>query len=315
MSRYRILSFDGGGIRGLLTATLLERLEAARPGFLAKADFCAGVSTGGIIALGMAAGLPPSTVVDLYESKAGVVFADSVLDDIRDLGRLTGAEYSNANLKRELEAHFGSMTLGDLPKKVLIASFDLDNEASGPGSVRSWKPKFFHNFPGPDADADDRAVDVALRTSAAPTYFPVYQGYVDGGVATNNPSMCALAQAIDAGTGGQPLDDIVMLSFGTGFNPRYLAGEESDWGLLQWARPVFDIILDGSTGVADYQCARLLSARYHRLNPILPGPIGLDDISQVPLLKQIGEQTDLTSTLDWLSRQYMVDATDASRSG
>jgi hypothetical protein len=118
--------------------------------------------------------------------------------------------------------------------------------------------------------------------------------------------MCALAQAIDAGTGGQALDDIVMLSFGTGFNPSYLAGQESDWGLLQWARPVFDIILDGSTGVADYQCARLLGTRYHRLNPILPGPIGLDDISQVPLLKQIGEQTDLTSTLDWLDRIYLA---------
>jgi hypothetical protein len=74
----------------------------------------------------------------LYESKAGVVFADSVLDDIRDLGRLIGAEYSTANLKRELEARFGGMMLGNLAKRVLIASFNLDNEASGPGSVRSW---------------------------------------------------------------------------------------------------------------------------------------------------------------------------------
>jgi patatin-like phospholipase/acyl hydrolase len=307
MARYRILSFDGGGIRGLLTATLLERLEAARPDLMARADLFAGVSTGGIIALAMAAGLPPSTVVDLYESKASVVFADSILDDIRDLGRLTGAEYSNANLKRELEAHFGSMTLGDLSKKVVIASFDLDNEASGPGRVRSWKPKFFHNFPGPGTDAGERVLDVALRTSAAPTYFPVYQGYVDGGVATNNPSMCGLAQAIDAGTGGQQLEDIVMLSFGTGFNPRYLAGEESDWGLLQWARPIFDIILDGSVGVADYQCARLLGARYHRLNPALAAPVGLDDITQIPALRRLAEQTDLSETQNWLVTQYMQD--------
>ncbi len=307
MARYRILSFDGGGIRGLLTATLLERLEAARPDLMARADLFAGVSTGGIIALAMAAGLPPSTVVDLYESKAGVVFADSILDDIRDLGRLTGAEYSNENLKRELTKHFGDKTLGDLPKKVVIASFDLDNEASGPGRVRSWKPKFFHNFPGPGTDAGERVLDVALRTSAAPTYFPVYQGYVDGGVATNNPSMCGLAQAIDAGTGGQQLEDIVMLSFGTGFNPRYLAGEESDWGLLQWARPILDIILDGSVGVADYQCARLLGARYHRLNPALAAPIGLDDITQIPALRRLAEQTDLTETQNWLNAQYLGD--------
>lgn len=307
MSRYRILSLDGGGVRGVLTVTLLERLETAQSGFLARTDLFAGVSTGGILALSLAAGFSPTASRELYEAKGREVFADSLLDDILDLGRLRGAEYSNTNLKRELARQFGGMTLGDLPKKVLIASFDLDNEATGPGALRSWKPKFFHNFPGEDSDAHERVVDVALRATAAPTYFPVYQGYIDGAVATNNPSMCALAQALDADTGGQPLPDLTLLSVGTGHNRRYLAGDESDWGLLQWAQPIVDIILDGSTGVADYQCARLLGPRFYRLNPPLPAPIAIDDLSQVPALKHLAEQTDLTATVDWLRHQYVVD--------
>ncbi len=307
MSRYRILSLDGGGIRGVLTVTLLERLEAAQPGFLAATDLFAGVSTGAILALSLAAGVSPSMARDLYESKGDQVFADSLLDDILDLGRLRGAEYSNVGLKRELAAQFGDMTLGDLPKRVLIVSFDLDNEATSPDALRTWKPKFFHNFPGPGSDAGERVVDVALRSAAAPTYFPVYQGYIDGGVVANNPSMCALAQALDGQTGGQQLSDIALLSVGTGRNRKYITGEASDWGLTQWARSLIDIMIEGGTGVGDYQCARLLGPRYRRINPILPAPIKMDDLAEVAPMKQLAEQTDLAETLDWLRGFYLGD--------
>lgn len=306
MAGYRILSLDGGGIRGVLTVTLLERLEKAQPGFLAATDLFAGVSTGAILALSLAAGLSPSMARELYESKGNQVFADSLLDDILDLGRLRGAEYSNVGLQRELISHFGDMTLGDLPKRALIVSFDLDNEATGPDAVRTWKPKFFHNFPGPGSDAGERVVDVALRSAAAPTYFPVYQGYIDGGVVANNPSMCALAQALDEQTGGQQLSDIALLSVGTGRNRKYVTAEASDWGLAQWARWLIDIMIEGGTGVGDYQCARLLGPRYRRINPILPAPIKLDDLAQVAPMKQLAEQTGLTETLSWLRDQYLA---------
>ena len=75
---------------------------------------------------------------------------------------------------------------------VLIPSFQLDNQAPHAGQ-RQWKPKFFHNYPGPDSDGAELVVDVAMRTSAAPIYFPTYQSYIDGGVVANDPSMAALA--------------------------------------------------------------------------------------------------------------------------
>jgi patatin-like phospholipase/acyl hydrolase len=147
MALYRILSLDGGGIRGVLTATLLERLEEAHPGFLSKVDLFAGTSTGGILALGLAVGLTPTEIGELYTESGETVFADSVWDDIGDLGKLTGADYSNQPLKQAILDRIGDISLGDLPKRVLISSFDLDNQPQTSGVLRSWKPKFFHNFP------------------------------------------------------------------------------------------------------------------------------------------------------------------------
>ncbi len=304
MSSFRILALDGGGIRGVLTAALLERLEKEQPGFLDLVDLFSGTSTGGILALGLASGMTPTEVRNLYERLGSKVFKDSFWDNLADLGQLRGAQYDNAALKEELTNQFGSLILGDLPKRVLISSFDLDNEEVSMGKVRSWKPKFFHNFPGEDSDAHERVVDVALRTSAAPTFFPVYQGYVDGGVVSNNPSMCAVAQALEPNTGQQKLTDIRLLSVGTGFNPKYLNAQSEDWGFVQWAPHLVSLMLEGSMGLADYQCRQLLGRRYYRLNPVLPVPIGLDDVQQIPLMKTIASQYDLSKARAWLKRNF-----------
>lgn len=297
---YRILALDGGGIRGLLTATLLERLEAAVPGTLAQVDLFAGTSTGGILALGLAAGRAPSVAREVYEKQGHVVFADTPLDNLANLGHAIGAQYSAAPLKRLLTEQFGDMRLGDLPRKVLIAAFDLDNGPDLPPPLRTWKPKFFHNFAGPDSDGDQRVVDVALRTSAAPSYFPIYQGYVDGGVVAGNPSMAALAQALEPTTGGQALADVSLLSIGTGRNARHLAAQSNDWGWVQWAPHIIEIVLDGTSGVADYECRQLLGQRYHRLNPLLPERINLDDVEKIPRLAEIAARVSLDATIDWL---------------
>jgi patatin-like phospholipase/acyl hydrolase len=155
---------------------------------------------------------------------------------------------------------------------------DLDNEATSIWKVRSWKAKYFHNFPGGDSDGHERVVDVALCTSAAPTYFPTYRGYVDGGVVSNNPSMCAVAQALEPTTGKQKLRDIRVLSMGTGYNPKYITAENEDWGFIEWAPHLISLMLEGSMGLADYQCRQLLETHYQRVNPVLPIEIGLDGV-------------------------------------
>lgn len=304
MPPFRILSLDGGGIRGVLTAALLERLEAAQPGFLGKMDLIAGTSTGGILALALASGLSPTRAREMYENLGRKVFADTVLDDVRDLGVLLGSDFDNKPLKEELINQFGDKTLADLPQKVVIASFDLDNEAYSATKPRSWKPKFFHNFPGPDSDGHLKVVDVALCTSAAPTFFPVYQGFIDGGVIANNPSLCAVAQALHPGTGRQKLNDLRLISVGTGFNPKYIEATDEAWGLLKWAPSLVSLMLEGSVGLADYQCRQILGKHYIRVNPILPVPIGLERVDQIPLMKEIAVKEDLSKAVAWLKSYF-----------
>jgi patatin-like phospholipase/acyl hydrolase len=303
---YRILSIDGGGIRGLLSAILLQRLEEKHPGFMDQIDLFAGTSTGGLLALGLAAGFTLAKARELYEDKGTFVFADSFWDDLTDLGTAIGAQYAVDNLKQVLTEQFGKRTLADLPKKVLISAFQMDNKATAPGTLRTWKPKFFHNYPGDDSDGAELVVDVGVRTSAAPVYFPIYQGYVDGGVVAGNPSMCALAQALHPPTGGQALEDIVLLSLGTGHNPRYVSVTHGDWGWAQWINDlnILGVMMDGGSGLADYQCRQVLGRRYHRLNPILPRDITMDDVREIPLLQEIAAGTSLSDTVAWLAEHF-----------
>ena len=129
MAKYRVLSLDGGGLRGLITVRMLEQLvgDPEIAGWLDKVDLIAGTSTGGIIALGIAAGKPLSELAALYHSKGAAIFDDSIWDDIKDIGKIIGADYSSKVLKQELKAIFGTTKLGKLQKKVAITAFDLDN--------------------------------------------------------------------------------------------------------------------------------------------------------------------------------------------
>jgi patatin-like phospholipase/acyl hydrolase len=309
MSFYRILSLDGGGIRGLLTAILLARLEEAQPGVVAQSDLIAGTSIGGIMALMLAAGFSAAEVVQGVEMSGTAVFSAPSTADVNKSGE-TAALYNNENLKSALDMIFGERTLADLPKKVLIATFDLDSRAQGGlGSFRTWKPKFFHNFPGPDSDGHEKVVDVALRTSAAPIYFPIYQGYVDGGVVAKNPAMCALAQAIDVNSGGQALSDIALLSLGTGQNAHFLALDEGDagnWGLAQWSvdMRLLDVTWGNDVSLVNFQCGRFLGERYHRLDPVLSEAVHLDDFAQLRRLIAVARQEDLTGATAWLQRYF-----------
>ncbi len=305
MAHYRILSLDGGGIRGLIMAILLERLEQALPGFLSQVDLFAGTSTGGLLALGLAAGRTPTQARKLYEEKGVKVFTNSLLEDVLDLGMLVGAKYHLEPLKEALIEEFGEdLTLGELEKRVIISAFQLDNKPQSPSQIRTWKAKFFQNFPGPGSDAAQKVVDVGIYTSAAPTYFPIYQGYIDGGVVACNPSVCALAQALDPPTGGQKLEDVALLSLSTGQNPRFLDVYTEDWGLVQWSFNLVDILLEGGSGLADYQSRQFLGERYLRLNPILPEPVGMDQIDKIPLMIDVAGQYDLSPAQAWISKNF-----------
>lgn len=312
MSKYRILSFDGGGIRGLLSAVILEQLDKRVSGWRDKVNLIAGTSTGGIIALGLAKGLSPLKLRQLYYDKSPKIFKDSFFDDLRDLGSWIGAEYGNRNLRKELRKIFGDTLLRDLKKRVLVPSFDLDNEDEDK-TKRCWKPKFFHNFPGRDSDGGESVVKVAMYTSAAPTYFPSVDGYIDGGVIANNPAIAALTQVLDkrARIRSRPsIDEIVLLSVGTGRALSKIKGKRHNWGKAQWVQPLISLMLEGSMGVVDYQCKRLLGNSYCKVNFTFPPKeeIGLDDYKKRDRLVEIGETQmvgELDKTAEWLEKNWI----------
>ncbi len=309
MPNFRILSCDGGGIRGVLSAVLLNRLSAAYPNLLQDRpdtiSMYAGTSTGGILALGLAAGLTPAQIRDLYVTDGKLIFDSSWTRDVVELGGLSGSKYDNVNLKQILQETFGARKLQDLKPRVLIASFSLDNQASDPSS-RTWNPKFFHNFTGADSDGDSLLVDVAMSTSAAPTYFPSYGVYIDGGVIANNPSIAAVVQAMDGrNKPGEraTLDGIKLLSIGTGASLQYIDDVDHDWGDAQWIKPILNVMMDGSVGVADFECRQLLGNSYCRVEPIFPAgkSFAMDDVSKAVDLMDQANSFDLASTVAWLN--------------
>lgn len=310
MAKYRILSLDGGGLRGLITARLLQQLNesAEIKNWLSQVDLIAGTSTGGILALGIAANKTLDEMANLYLQKGPEIFDDSIWDNIRDLGKTVGAEYSNKSLKKELNNIFGSQTLASLTKKVAIPTFDLDNEDSDKNK-RTWKPKIFHNFNGSDSDGAMLLADVALYTSAAPTYFPSANGYIDGGVFANNPSLVALVQAISQRNKAAEranIDEIALLSVGTGVSLSYIKGETLDWGYAQWVKPLLNILMDGVAGISDYQAAQLLGDRYQRLQVVFgeKETIALDDVTKLSRMDDIGKNFDIASTKDWIKKYW-----------
>ena len=308
MTKYRVLSIDGGGIRGLITTILLQRMTAISglETLLDSIDLVAGTSTGGLLALAIANGLDLGVIRDVYVKKGPDIFDDSWLDDLVDLGKIRGSDYDIAPLQRELKRLFGSTTLGQLKKRVLITAFDLDNEDA---VKRTWKPKLFHNFPGTNSDRAELAFKVGLYTSAAPTYFPSVDGFVDGGVYASNPSMCALAQTQDSRySPTPPLGDIVLLSLGTGTSLTYVKGNSLDWGYVQWVKPLISLMLDGTAGIADYQCSQILGPHYCRLAPVFPRGITvpMDDVDKIPYMIEFAKSVPIDETVKWLEQNWIA---------
>lgn len=300
MAKIKILSIDGGGTRGVIPATILNCIFRDT-GKAPKDIFylMAGTSTGGILCSGYAAGRPTEQLLDLYLNKAKSVFYDTGWDDIRDgFGKNLGADYSNKQLVKELKALFGNMSLGDIYRssagsdlaRLMVCTFDLNPEEKDPrtGKMRpiNFRPRVYHS----DfiSDADETLVDLCLKTSAAPTYFPIYKNHIDGGVSLNNPAMAAFAYAInkrDDGTGEfrhpdgkhrglrKRIDELKILSLGCGTSNRnYIPEAEikkrknGDWGNLQWVKYLPDMLTETNMQASSYYVNQLLSAdQYKRI--------------------------------------------------
>ncbi len=287
----RILCFEGGGIRGIFSARIADRL----PDVFAKSDLVAGTSTGAINSIGLQY-FSPSEVVKLFADNGSRIFEDlGLVDDVEDLWNLEGAQYYNKNLKALMARKFGDRMTSDLPKKTLITAFNCRHPSG------RWQPEVMGNLPGPLYKDQVSLVDAIMRSTAAPTVFPVYQKRIDGGVWANHPGMAALSAAINPMVFNAKFQNVSLLSIGTGRCPKQLSTAKNDLGAFDWLKSgIIDVLLDGSMEATDFYLQSILGPRYHRVQLDLPKEIKLDDSSATGDLIALADSFNLADTKAWL---------------
>ena len=288
----RILSLDGGGIRGLVSAIWLEELDrrlraAGKGGVREHFDLIAGSSTGAMIAAGLACGLAPSQLTSLYQHFGDEVFPGAAERLWSRVTRtftqgLSAPRYAPQRLEAVLQRVFGARTLGEASPRLMVTAYDTLSRSS----------LFFKSFkPG---QATVPLWEVCRAATAAPAYFPAYlttvegrrRALIDGGVVANNPTACAIAEAVRLNQDGR-LDGLVVLSIGTGESTRQISEHEATtWGALEWAIPIIDVLFDGSSDSVDYIANEILSdGHYFRMQaPLLRGYDDFDNVDATNLL-------------------------------
>lgn len=301
MNTFKILSFDGGGIKGALSTRLLLQIIQKFPTLLDDIDLFAGTSTGALIALSLAYSKNPYIIDNLYNKEnIKKIFS-------KKRPNLLSPKFSHKNLLKQLKTIFPeNLKIKDLNPYVFIPSFSTIGLASN-----SWEPVFFNNLTQNNT-SEFSVIDAALASSAAPTYFPSHKGFIDGGVVVNNPAPIASFLALSKLDAITSSSQLRILSIGTGNYPNKITSNTSKWGVLQWAfdpfimikSPILTILLEGSTLVEDIYCKELFMQNYFRLNPNIPDHIEIDDYKKVTVLKNIADSIDLTDTYNYISNIF-----------
>jgi len=309
----RVLSLDGGGIRGIIPALVVAHLERQMGAPASELfDLIVGTSTGGILALGLSlqdqrggSFLAAKKMVTLYERHGAEIFERSLWRKLRTAGGLLEEAYSHEALEKVLHQYFGNKRMGDCGTPVMVTSYDIERRKTV--FLKSWHPDH----------SELLCAEASRATSAAPTYFePVNLQWaeqsrtlIDGGVFINSPAVSAYAEARKL----FPDEPIVMLSLGTGELTRPIPYDEArTWGSALWIMSLLDCMLDGASKAADHQMRLFLGDHYLRLQTQLRyASDDMDDASRgnIRNLKQTGREL-IEREEEALRRFFALDAPD-----
>ncbi|XP_047073248.1 patatin-like protein 1 [Lolium rigidum] len=294
-----VLSIDGGGIRGLIPATILDCLECKLQeldGPDARIadyfDVIAGTSTGALVASMLATPdennrplFAAKDISDFYFENGPKIFPDKgFLAWVRNLiDLMTGPKYDGRFLHDQIRSLTGHVTIADTVTNCILPTFD----------IKFLQPVIFNTYEAKKEPLKNALLsDICISTSAAPTFFPPHYfktynpwgkvrereyNLIDGGVAANNPTMAAvsmitkevLCRNMDFNL-GKPAEysNYLILSVGTGsakLAEMYTAPECARWGLLQWLHdrcftPIIDMFCHASADMVDIHAAVLFKA-------------------------------------------------------
>lgn len=264
--KFRILSIDGGGLRGLVPLLILKEIEKITGKKIYELfDLIVGTSTGGIVACGLTASKDGKTpllsidkLIELYTTKGSVIFPykENIFTKINSV---FNPKFCPDGLDKSLKEYFQDLRLSNTLKPIIVTSYDIrNNEVIMFKSRKSNEPGY-----------NSLIKDVCRATSAAPTYLPSYEmsfgnkqrTCIDGGVFINNPSLAGVSDVIRNGYGFDDLDvdDISLLSLGTGIYTENLGVKDTkSWGLKDWVKPITDVMSQATSKAVDYECTELL---------------------------------------------------------
>ena len=235
---FRILSIDGGGIKGLLPATILSLLEKK---YCKKNqnigdcfDLIVGTSTGGLIALGLGAGMPTEKIQSIYENEGKEIFppVSGFKKFYQGIRNYVWTKYKRDKLDQTIEKMFGSKLLGESKYNLCIPAIG----AKHGGEVYVFKTPHHKDY---KLDKTQKMANIAKATSAAPTYFLFYSDgvndFIDGGVWVNNPIMIGVVEAMSAFDTSK--SQIKVLSLGC-IEDKYCLTEWQRYfgGILSWKK-------------------------------------------------------------------------------
>ncbi|UWQ83114.1 CBASS cGAMP-activated phospholipase [Leisingera caerulea] len=283
---FRVLCLDGGGILGTFTASVLSDFEVQTGKPISESfDLIVGTSTGGILALGLGLEFSATDLLDFYRTRGPTIFPHTsrFARTRASLRQLFAPKLDSDPLRIELSGILHDRKLAEATTRLVIPTYDA---VEG----RTFLFKTAHS-PSLVHDADLLAVDVALATSAAPTYFRASEArqltgsqYVDGGVWANNPSMVGLVEA--AKFLAQPISEIAILSIGTTTTTTTIAQHEHS-GALQWNVGLINLLMRGQSESATSQAKLLLGERYHRIDHVAPESMFSMDDGRVDKIEKL----------------------------
>jgi patatin-like phospholipase/acyl hydrolase len=297
---------------GFITLKLLEKIESLRPGFLDGVDIFAGTSAGAINSSIIATAASPAAgfaAVRKQWSRMWGADPDLVHLMLGITGRFPITP--NTPVVDSLRELLGDRKLGDVERKIVIPALRLDNRAAVK-TERRWGIRVFSNFIPEAPEANDLLRDVVVRSASAPVVWPSHQGYADGGLFANNPSLLALSHAMDHLDATQ--DQFRVLSIGTGQKYSYIESSRGQLGYSHWmldpSQPMalVQAVMDCNSAAANYTCSRLLQDNFFRLDPKLGESLMTRSLTPEVEAKYdaIVAAAEIDGVLDWLDYQQWV---------
>lgn len=289
---YKILSIDGGGVKGIIPATILDKIEKITGERIHSLfDLIVGTSTGGIIALLLT---KPSQycsnsseyscedIVEFYKERSVDIFSSPIQRKICSMHGLIKSRYEKTLISSILDSKFYDVKLSSALTNVVVPAYEIERN----------KCFFFNrNEAIQNPSCDYKMKDIALATSSAPVFFNPhvieipndYMTFVDGGLFANNPSVCGLLEFYKENE-AKGLEECFILSLGTGEpKDRTLSSKHDFQGAISWSFKFVDMILKSSNDLSHYilkQTFKNNPDNYHRIQCYLPKDIGgLDDAS------------------------------------